>query len=593
MTTTLRFRLADLFFLVVSLSATLTRGEELDVPKVPRSPKVPVALAWGDQPLRLYVALRDARMIAVIDPEAWRVETEWALPFRPVSLALGTGGETLLVGGLEGQAAVLDRLGMQLHAFPAGRGPTRLVPLPRRRIAIVSLWDPAVRIFEDRGTEPVAIYPLPFAPGPLVLVRGDRLVVADAFGGHLAVLDPDQPGPPRLFPFDGVGISALRPSREGQELLLVHMEQRGPVPVNEANIDQGRVLSSRLSGVKLIDLESDARSSLPLKRRQVILDGPEHGAADPSDLALSPDGTKILVALAGSHQVLKSDRTIYSQSPDSSGLLPLGHSQSLHVREVGRSPLAIVFHPRGELVVTADAMSDRLTVLKVADLSIVKTLHLSPTPLARTPAQRGEALFLDGSRSMDRWMSCASCHRAGHTNGLNFDTLGDGNYGWPKNTPSLRGVGRTEPFGWNGAFPKLADQVHQSLESSLQGGRPSKQVIDDLVAYLNTLEPPPARRKSDESVDRGKQVFRDRGCVTCHRPSLYTTPALRDVDMPDGAGNRRFNPPSLRGVAWTSPYFHDGRALSLEDVLKVHPPGGESRIKGQELADLIRFLESL
>ena len=110
----------------------------------------------------------------------------------------------------------------------------------------------------------------------------------------------------------------------------------------------------------------------------------------------------------------------------------------------------------------------------------------------------GEALFLDGRRSHERWMSCASCHGAGHTNGLNFDTRGDGGYGAPKNTPSLLGVAGTEPMAWNGMFSRLSEQVRQSVESSLHGPSPSPGQVDDLVAYLQTLDPPPPRRGSDE-----------------------------------------------------------------------------------------------
>jgi cytochrome c peroxidase len=89
-------------------------------------------------------------------------------------------------------------------------------------------------------------------------------------------------------------------------------------------------------------------------------------------------------------------------------------------------------------------------------------------------------------------------------------------------------------------------------------------------------------------------VFTARRCQTCHEPPLYTIAATRDVGLDDGSGgHRRFNPPSLRGVAWTAPYLHDGRARTLSDVLQVHLPGKTDPLSTQDRDDLIAFLESL
>ena len=58
-----------------------------------------------------------------------------------------------------------------------------------------------------------------------------------------------------------------------------------------------------------------------------------------------------------------------------------------------------------------------------------------------------------------------------------------------------------------------------------------------------------------------------------------------------------FNPPSLRGVARRAPFLHDGRARTLQDVLKVHHRpsliNGENDLTDTELANLIEYLKSL
>jgi cytochrome c peroxidase len=58
-------------------------------------------------------------------------------------------------------------------------------------------------------------------------------------------------------------------------------------------------------------------------------------------------------------------------------------------------------------------------------------------------------------------------------------------------------------------------------------------------------------------------------------------------------GRSRFNPPSLRGVARSAPYFHDGHAATLGAVVDAHAPGRSDTLSAEERADLIAFLESL
>jgi cytochrome c peroxidase len=265
------------------------------------------------------------------------------------------------------------------------------------------------------------------------------------------------------------------------------------------------------------------------------------------------------------------------------------------VSEVGRTPSDLVLDASDETAITADSMSDTLTLIRVSDLSVIGTIALGPTPVRRTPAERGEAAFLDGRRSLDRWMSCASCHVNGHTNGLNFDTLGDGGFGAPKNTPSLLGVGPTAPFAWTGQFEALRDQVHQSLDSSLRGRSADDRTTDEITAYLETLAPPPPLRSpEDPAALRGAALFETNRCQACHRPPHYTSPGIKDVGLDDGpGGHRAFNPPSLRGAGWSAPYFHDGRARTLRDALRVHTPGVRTPLTPGECDDLVAFLESL
>ena len=61
-------------------------------------------------------------------------------------------------------------------------------------------------------------------------------------------------------------------------------------------------------------------------------------------------------------------------------------------------------------------------------------------------------------------------------------------------------------------------------------------------------------------VDTSHRVTRLCECSNCHRPPQFTSDRSYDVGLLDTAGNRAFNPPSLRGVWQRRAFFHDASA---------------------------------
>ena len=226
------------------------------------------------------------------------------------------------------------------------------------------------------------------------------------------------------------------------------------------------------------------------------------------------------------------------------------------------------------------------------------TIRLGPVG-ALTAADRGEALFYDTSLSATGWMSCHSCHPDGHTTGQLVDTLGDGSRRTHKRVLTLLGSGVTGKWAWSGEAPALHMQVLKSLQTTM-GKRSSLQKAKDIMAFIQTLAPPPPLKPaSDDPADkaqlaRGEALFHGLGCVDCHVPALgYTSDATYDIGLRDENGMTEFNPPSLRGVSQGYSFFHDGRSTKLEDVFVTHRhPYGEV-LPDDELADLLRFLSSL
>jgi len=111
----------------------------------------------------------------------------------------------------------------------------------------------------------------------------------------------------------------------------------------------------------------------------------------------------------------------------------------------------------------------------------------------------------------------------------------------------------------------------------------------------------------DASQQRGLAVFRGAGCTACHGGPMFSDYALHrlgliETDPTTGAGRDSFRTPSLRHVARTGPYMHDGSLPSLEAVVAFYrnvdrrlDPGlrGLRPIDPAQATDLVHFLESL
>jgi cytochrome c peroxidase len=108
----------------------------------------------------------------------------------------------------------------------------------------------------------------------------------------------------------------------------------------------------------------------------------------------------------------------------------------------------------------------------------------------------------------------------------------------------------------------------------------------------------PQKDNDPRAVARGKELFFGKGnCKSCHRGEALTSIDPRAV-IPDKDGNLTpFDVPSLRGVARTAPYLHDGRAATLEDIFLKHNPkqrhGRAHELSQPEVRDLVAFLKSL
>jgi cytochrome c peroxidase len=268
----------------------------------------------------------------------------------------------------------------------------------------------------------------------------------------------------------------------------------------------------------------------------------------------------------------------------------------------------------------------------------------------------GRRLFEDKALSSTGTIACASCHdpRLAFTDG---EVKGKGVTGrrLARHTPSLWNTAFSPRLFWDGRASSLEDQVHFPVEHPDEMGSTLEAAAHHLAAdetyrrafaaafpqdtevsprtiaralatYERTLVSPPTRfddwvaGKADALTDaeiRGFQLFAGKGrCISCHVGFDFTDHNFYDIGLPGDdkgrgkeiglpAADHAFKTPTLRELAWTAPYMHDGSQATLEDVLRHYEKGGvpratrsrdlpaKLRLSDDERADLVAFLESL
>jgi cytochrome c peroxidase len=553
----------------------LCRGGPPAAGETPR-PRRPVALTLSADGSRLFVANR-AGTISVLDTANRRVVAEAAAGRRLADLVATPNGELLAADEAAGELVVLavrsDRPQV-VRRVPLASSPVCVrANADGSRWYVASLWPHRVTVVERGGGGEHAVE-VPFPPRLLLPLPGrKKLLVADSFGGRLAVIDVAEAKVAAVHALDAHAIRGLAVA--GDKLLLAHQVLAPRTPTTAEEMHWGNVLNQ---GVRSLPLTGVLTPGADVLRGADLrpLGEPGRGAGDPSGLAVAADGTAV-VTLGGVGEItFGKDKDVVWQR-----------------LEVGRRPTAVTLSADGKRAFVADTSGDAIVFVDLAARKVEATVSLGPAPELNSE-QRGELLFYDARLSREGWMSCHSCHTDGHSNGGLSDTLSDGGFGAPKRVLTLLGVGDTGPWTWVGGSPDLAEQVRKSLRTTMRSLSVRDEQVADLTAYLRTLAPPPPAARPDEaSVRRGREAFGRHGCAKCHAPPTYTTPKTYDVGLHDEAGNTAFNPPSLRGVGQAGPYFHDGRAATLEEVFTRHGHPGPGALSRGEVSDLVNFLRNL
>ena len=585
----------------------------------------PVALVVVEEGRQLITANRRSGSVSLLDPNGMKIIHEVSVGRQLSDVAVSsTDRSLLLVTDEEAHELIAirhsgDELAVRKRLSVSPYPVTVRVSADGTRAFVASLWSRTITVVDlaawlgDAAELPNATartIRMPFAPREMLFVdAANKLIVADAFGSKLAVVDPvgwasspsgtsaserdpetkrGRAGSPsyrktnacdetivsvRDLPAHGIRQLRLHPTKP--RLVLTHQMLSRMAHTTFDDVHWGGLMVNCLRSLPLADV-LDPKCD-PLKGSDLeYLGGPERGAGDPAGFVMRPDGV-IAVALSGTNELVLDD----------------GNHLFAKRLKMEERPTAVAISPDGLHAYVVNTLSDSVTVVHLARRGIVGTISLGPTPKL-TSADRGERLFHNARLSHDNWFSCASCHVDGHTNGQLNDNFTDGSFGTAKRVLSLRGVADTAPYAWSGRFETLADQIKHSIKSTMQGEALTDEQTSDLETYLRTLPPaPPIGSPDQTAVARGAALFERLDCARCHARPAFTSPRLADVKLKDEQGLSKYNPPSLRGISQNSPYFHDGRAATLDEVFTKFRHQLDSDLSADQLRDLTTYLNSL
>lgn len=601
------FLLAPIGFAFLASQPPAALAENRSIPKAMRYPSpVDVALIAGTE--LAVVANSGTDSISLIDLSQEKMVGEWETGARPSGIAVSSDGALIAISHLWADSVGLfvrekekKRSLKSLGSIPVGHMPRGLAFSADNKTLFVALGGANALAAVDLATKQTHTIPVAGEPRKVLASSdGKDLFVASSRSAALRRFSL-----PKLelvweatfhdaFNLLGLAFEA------GEKALITTQAFDRHHPIAKHNIEQGWAIDNRLGRVERTG-KVDQVSGIPhlARREQLSLDMRGHAAGDLAALASSADGKWLAVAVAGTQELFIMPGTLPFSSGEPGDFVDVNlEYPEKKIRKValGGRPAAVAIW--GAKAVVANQLSDCVQVVDLASGAVEKTITLNP-PAELTSERRGEKIFYDARRSHHQWFSCHTCHTDGHTSGKIFDTLADDSFGNPKVTPTLRGVGKTGPWGWHGAKDSLGKSIEDSLADTLHGGKKASAAdIADLVAFLGTLEHPKNPRTPSESAKQGEALFRGKaGCVRCHSGEMYTTPKSYEVGLEaDGSPFDFWNPPSLRGVADRTPLGHEGKADSIEDFLRLyHQPekmGGQAITK-EERALIVEFLKGL
>ncbi|GAB3943783.1 cytochrome c peroxidase [Spirosoma harenae] len=246
-------------------------------------------------------------------------------------------------------------------------------------------------------------------------------------------------------------------------------------------------------------------------------------------------------------------------------------------------------------------------------------------PLTEAGIELGRTLFYDPILSKDNRISCGSCHQqaSGFTQPGNALSRGINDLSTRRNAMPLANLAWSSHFGWDGSvhdldlFPMVPIQNESEMAESIpnileklrkksnypvlftkafgNSNITSERFLKAISQFVLTMVS--ANSRYDRAVrnegatftqaERAGWILVERKCSGCHPEPLFTDFSFRNIGLSQTVSNDqghfditlkdedryKFKVPTLRNVAVTAPYMHDGRFATLEEVVAHYGNG--------------------
>ncbi len=288
-----------------------------------------------------------------------------------------------------------------------------------------------------------------------------------------------------------------------------------------------------------------------------------------------------------------------------------------------------------------------LTMLQATAVYASELIQPIPNKIDVNPSKvkLGKSLFFDPKLSKDGTINCAVCHQLakGGDDNLSVSIGIKGQHGI-RNAPTVFNAVFNRYQFWDGRVKTLQEQVLVPIENPLEMGHQIEILIkelqktnyqqkfqniyhdgltalnlsDAIAEYEKTLITPNApfdqflrgdKNAITQEQKAGYELFKSKGCIACHNGiniggnsfnkfGIFTksnSPDLGRYQITHKEQDKhRFRVPSLRNVAKTAPYFHDGKTYELAEAVRTMAKYQLGRkITDDEVKKIVAFLESL
>ncbi|MDN5871301.1 MAG: c-type cytochrome [Nitrococcus sp.] len=263
----------------------------------------------------------------------------------------------------------------------------------------------------------------------------------------------------------------------------------------------------------------------------------------------------------------------------------------------------------------------------------------------------GRQLYFDKALSINHSQSCNSCHRLdggrGGDDGSKTSRGAKGMFG-SRNAPTVLNAGFAFAQFWDGRAANLVEQAKGPILNPVEMAMPSAAAVEKRISAMPRYQKAFARafgsdaaisfdhiaqaiaafertlithdrfdqwQRGDDSAlsaqeQRGLQTFINSGCTACHNGPLLGGQKYAKMGLVHPYGNTQdkgrmavtgdpkdayfFKVPTLRNIALTAPYFHDGEAAILaEAVKKMGWLQLGRKLNDSQVADIVAVLKSL